>query len=204
MNEPSLLSDLLFIAIVVLVASFYVVALLRTSPAVAPGSGPKGLASVALVLGVSVVVPGVLAGAGLLDRYAPLPAPALLVVLLVTVCTISLGRSRAGQRLAVGVPLAVLISYQVFRAPLEVLLDQLYLEGVIPVEMTFAGRNFDIVSGLSAAVFAIFLVRGRVPRAVIPRLGMARPATPARRGRVALLWRGYRELPVASEQARRD
>ena len=141
--------------------------MLKTSPASAPGSRPRGLGLIVRVLAVSLVVPGVLAGAGLLNRYDPMPAPGLLLVLFVTLCTVGLALSDAGRRLAGGVPLAVLVGYQVFRVPLEVLLHRLYLEGVIPVEMTYEGRNFDIASGLSAAVLAVFLARGRVPAAVV-------------------------------------
>jgi len=167
MNQPSLLSDVLFIAIVVLVAAFFVAALLKTSPADHPGGGPRGLGLVVRVLSVSLVVPGVLAGAGLLNRYDPMPAPGLLLVLFVTICTVGLALSRAGERLATGIPLAVLVGYQVFRVPLEGLLHRLYLEGVIPVEMTYAGRNFDIVSGLTAAVLALLIAKGIAPRALV-------------------------------------
>lgn len=167
MNEPSGLSDVLFIAIVVLVAAFYVTALLKTSPGGGAGAGRGGLGLAALVLAVSLVVPGLLAAAGLLDSYDPMPAPALLVVLLVTIGTVLLAISSAGARLAAGVPLAVLVGYQVFRVPLEWLLHRLYLEGVIPVEMTYAGRNFDVVSGLTAAAVAVLLASGRSSRAVV-------------------------------------
>ncbi|MBM4182839.1 MAG: hypothetical protein FJ207_01285 [Gemmatimonadetes bacterium] len=167
MNEPSTLSDILFIAIVVPVAAFYVAAMLKTSPADAPGSRPKGLGLIVRVLVFSLVVPGVLAGAGRLERYDPVPPPVMLLVLFVTLCTVGLALSDAGKRLASGLPLAVLVGYQVFRVPLEWLLHRLYLEGVIPVEMTYEGRNFDIVSGLSSAVLAIFLARSRVPIAVV-------------------------------------
>ena len=167
MTEPSGLTDVLFIAIVVLVAAFYAAALMKTSPGGRAGAVRGGPGLVALVLGVSLVAPGLLAAAGLLDRYDPMPAPGLLVVLIVTIGTFLLAFSGAGSRLADGVPLAVLVGYQVFRVPLEWLLHRLYLEGVIPVEMTYAGRNFDIVSGLTAAVLAVLLAKGRGPRAVV-------------------------------------
>lgn len=167
MSEPSILSDVLFIAIVVLVAAFYVTALLKTSRGGGAGSGRGGIGLVMLVLAVSVVLPGLLAGAGLLDRFDPMPAPALLLVLIVTIGTFLLAFSSPGDRLADGVPLAVLVGFQVFRVPLEWLLHRLFREGVIPVEMTYAGRNFDVVSGLSAAVVAVLVASGRKSRAVV-------------------------------------
>ncbi len=167
MNEPSLLTDVLFIAIVVLVAAFYATAILRTTDAAEPASSTSGLDLAALVLALWLVAPGALAGLGLLDRYNPLPAPGLIVVLVVTIGTVALARSRAGERLATGLPLAVLVGYQVFRVPLEWLLHRLHLEGVIPVEMTYAGRNFDIVTGLTAAVLSVAIVKGCAPRLLV-------------------------------------
>jgi len=166
-GEPSVLSDVLFVAVVVLVAAFFVAALLKTAPAALGEGGSSGRALVAVVLLVSLVVPGALAGLGLLDRYDPLPAPGLIVVLVVSIGTVVLAFSAPGRRLAAGIPLAVLVGFQVFRVPVEVLLHRLYLEGVIPVEMTYAGRNFDIVSGLSAAALAALLAKGRGSRALV-------------------------------------
>lgn len=38
------------------------------------------------------------------------------------------------------------------RIPVEIVLFYIYTEGLIPVEMTFEGYNYDIISGLSAPV----------------------------------------------------
>lgn len=35
-----------------------------------------------------------------------------------------------------------------------------YVEGLMPVQMTYTGRNFDIVTGITAAMVAIWLARG--------------------------------------------
>lgn len=45
--------------------------------------------------------------------------------------------------------------FHVIRVPIELVLYGLYLEKLLPEEMTFAGRNFDIVIGLSAPVMAM-------------------------------------------------
>jgi hypothetical protein len=166
-GAPTLLSDVLFVAIVVLVAAFFVAALLKTAPAASGEVGSSGRALVAVVLLVSLVAPGALAGLGMLDRYDPLPAPGLIVVLVVSITTVVLAFSSAGGRVASGIPLAVLVGFQVFRVPLEVLLHRLHLEGVIPVEMTYAGRNFDVVSGLTAAVVAVLISTGRGSRMLV-------------------------------------
>jgi hypothetical protein len=115
-----------------------------------------------------LLVPGILAWRGMLDRYNPLPAPALLMVLVLTVITLTLTLSSVGGRLIACIGLPALVGFQAFRIPVEWLLHRLYQEGVIPVEMTYAGRNFDIVSGLTAAALGWWLARGgRSPGLVV-------------------------------------
>jgi hypothetical protein len=48
------------------------------------------------------------------------------------------------------VPLAVLVGVQGFRLPLELLMHRAYAEGLMPVQMSYSGRNFDIVTGTTA------------------------------------------------------
>jgi hypothetical protein len=51
-----------------------------------------------------------------------------------------------------------------FRAPLEVGLYALFAEKLLPEQMTFSGRNFDILVGLSAPVIALLMWKGRAPK----------------------------------------
>jgi hypothetical protein len=126
-------------------------------------------ASLGLLLGVVYVgVPAGLAGAGLLDRYNPLPAPALLLVLGITVLTVALTLTRLGGLVANAIPLAAVVALQAFRVAVELWLHRLYLEGVVPVQMTYAGRNFDIVSGVTGLLLGAWLLAGRpAPRGLV-------------------------------------
>ena len=47
---------------------------------------------------------------------------------------------------------------------MEVLLHRGYLAGIVPVQMTWSGRNFDILTGLTAIPLAILAARGQLPR----------------------------------------
>ncbi len=116
---------------------------------------------VGAVLLAYLAIPGALARAGALDRYAPLPPPPMLLLLALTLTTASLALSRHGARTAAAIPLAWLVLLQAFRIPVELLLHRLYLEGTIPVEMTYRGRNFDILSGLTGLVLGLWLLGGR-------------------------------------------
>lgn len=104
------------------------------------------------------------AASGALARFDERP-PALVIVLAVMVIlTLGLGLSKLGGRLAHGLPLAALIGFQGFRLPLELLMNQAAREGVMPVQMSFMGWNFDILTGTSAIVVAWLASRGKLPR----------------------------------------
>jgi hypothetical protein len=76
--------------------------------------------------------------------------------------------SPIGTRLASGVGLGAVVALQGFRVPVELLLHRLYVEGAVPIQMTYAGRNFDVISGVSGLILGIWLLRRRqVPRSVV-------------------------------------
>lgn len=90
-------------------------------------------------------------------------APPTMVLLLVAAFAIALGvgLSPVGGRLALGLPLAALVGVQAFRLPLELMMHRAYTEGLMPVQMSYSGYNFDIVTGATAIVVAGTLVAGR-------------------------------------------
>jgi hypothetical protein len=158
MPQASLFTATLFVAIVAVLAAIFVRAAVKTAPAGKRWSVP------ATVLAFWLVLPAVLALNGALDRYAPLPTPGVILFAALTIATVVLAFSGFGARLAAGVSLAALVGFQAFRIPLELALHALYSEGVIPIQMTYSGRNFDIVTGVLAVVLALLLRSGRAPR----------------------------------------
>jgi len=164
MNPPINLTAILFLLLVLVVVGAIRAAIRHACSDLAP-TARVGL-DIAL-LAVWIVIPGLLAKAGVLDRYAPLPAPALIVVALVTAFTVGLALSPIGGRLAATVPLAALVGFQAFRVPVELLLHRLFAEGLVPIQMTYLGRNFDVLSGISAALLAAWLAGGRRSRGLV-------------------------------------
>lgn len=62
-------------------------------------------------------------------------------------------------------PLTILTMIHVIRIPVELCLLWLYQSGQVPIEMTFEGRNFDILSGITAPIVYFLAFRnGRVNR----------------------------------------
>jgi hypothetical protein len=87
--------------------------------------------------------------------------PTMIFMLLVTlVLVIVVAASPVGRRLALGIPVAALVAYQGFRVLVELSMHKAYAEGLMPVQMSYSGRNFDIVSGVTALAVGIWLATG--------------------------------------------
>ncbi len=119
-------------------------------------------------LGVWLALSGVLAHSGWLGQFDARP-PHFLVFLAATLgLTFALAFSPLGTRVVERVGWAGLLGFQVFRVPVEWVLFQLHREGVAPVQMTFAGLNFDVLAGASAPLVAWLAARGWIgPRVVL-------------------------------------
>ena len=64
--------------------------------------------------------------------------------------------TRAGKRFMDGMDTGRLTLFHTIRIPVELILYWLFIEKKIPELMTFSGRNFDILSGLSAPLVYYF------------------------------------------------
>ncbi|MEP6847081.1 MAG: hypothetical protein ABI861_13805 [Panacibacter sp.] len=76
-------------------------------------------------------------------------APPLLAILMVFI-------TAKGRSFAMQADLSMLTLLSIVRIPVELVLYWLYVAKAIPQLMTFAGRNFDIISGIAA--IAVFFV----------------------------------------------
>lgn len=156
---PTTATAVLFAGLVLVTAALVARGLRRA--AVGPGA-------MAALLLAYLALPGFLAWRGTLDRYDPLPAPALLLFLGLGILTTALVFSPVGTRLAAGVSVGAVVALQGFRIPVELLLHRLCVEGAIPAAMTYAGRNFDIVAGFTGLLLGAWMLRGRqVSRGVL-------------------------------------
>ena len=116
------------------------------------------------VLGPWFIYVGVLGYLGVIANTAMFPpGVALIFVPVVAFLVLFILRvgSSAGARLALIFPLWVLIGTQAFRVGVELFIHQLWIEGLVPKMLTFAGANVDIYIGASAPVIAWLSMRGR-------------------------------------------
>jgi hypothetical protein len=68
--------------------------------------------------------------------------------------------SSARARTALAFPIWVLIGTQAFRVGIELFIHQLWIDGLVPKMLTFAGANVDIYIGASAPLIAWLSIRG--------------------------------------------
>jgi len=97
-------------------------------------------------------------------------------VVAILVLALALAYSTFGARVAEHVPLWALVAVQAFRLPLELAMHAMYTRGIMPVQMSYSGLNFDIVTGLTAIPVAALVARGwggRILVAVWNILGLA-------------------------------
>jgi hypothetical protein len=110
---------------------------------------------------------GVAAGRGALREWSRTPPPFMGLVVAVVLVSGALGFGPVGRRMARHVPLWLLVAVQAFRLPLELAMHGLYERGIMPVQMSYAGRNFDVLTGAGAILVAALLVTGRAGRALV-------------------------------------
>jgi len=107
------------------------------------------------------------AASGIFREWERTPPPfALLVVAIITLGLV-IAFSRFGTRVATAIPLWVLVLVQGFRLPLELAMHGMSTRGIMPVQMTYTGLNFDIVTGALAIVVGLLAAMGAVGRGVI-------------------------------------
>lgn len=70
-------------------------------------------------------------------------------------------RSSDGARVALAFPLWFILGAQTFRVIVELFLHQLWIDGLVPKMLTFAGANVDIYIGVSAPLISWLSTRGR-------------------------------------------
>lgn len=86
------------------------------------------------------------------------PGPALLIGPVFTILILIIVLP-AGRRLAVSLPVALLIGFQVFRVGGELTVTELYYQGLAPRLLTLPGGNIELLVALSAPIFAWIATR---------------------------------------------
>ncbi len=158
MRDPSSFLSIAFSALVLLVVAFAVRAIIgqRENGEKSTPFWPAWL--ILAWLGFS----GVIAASGLLSHFERFPPPVVPLILTGVATSLFLSSTGAGTRWISNWSLASIIGFQSFRLPLELLMHQAAREGVMPVQMSFAGLNYDILTGLLAVPLALGVMQGKL------------------------------------------
>jgi len=135
-------------------------------------AGTAGLlAAKSKQLGVGLLawlaVTGVAGWLGLVRDFHRLPPKMFVLLLVAVVLTVATALSRIGLRLVGEAGIVWLVGVQAFRIAVEIFLDWAHRVDLVPVQMTFEGRNWDVFSGVSAAGIAWLAAKKRAPRWLI-------------------------------------
>jgi hypothetical protein len=130
---------------------------------------PRTLAaSVAAGLIVWLAATAALAQSGFLSDWTARPPRWPLLPLTALGTFVLLGQTRTFRRLLAEVPPWQPVALQTFRLGVELAFWRLHVEGVAAVQVTFEGRNYDGLVGLTAPVVAAGIAFGRFgPRITI-------------------------------------
>jgi hypothetical protein len=102
----------------------------------------------------------VAAALGVIRQWNATPPPLLLLVLGIVALAVTIAFTSYGRRLVLGLPLWILVAAQSFRLPLELAMHEMSERGVMPVQMSYEGLNYDIVTGTTAVIVAVLVRAG--------------------------------------------
>lgn len=107
------------------------------------------------------------AQSGILSNWDQTPPPFAFLILAILALSGGIAWSPLGRRLAQFVPLWTLVAVQAFRLPLELAMHALATRGIMPEQMSYTGRNFDIFTGATAIVVSALVWSGHGGRKLV-------------------------------------
>ena len=124
---------------------------------------------VTLVAGIFLwlLVTAALSLSGFLSDFSTVPPRLLITIIIPLLAIIILMNQKVTGEIVRLIPLHTLVYLQVFRVFVEILLWALYEQNLLPVQMTFEGRNFDVISGLTAPLIGVLLQRQKISNTVV-------------------------------------
>ncbi|MBV6645206.1 MAG: hypothetical protein KI790_07140 [Cyclobacteriaceae bacterium] len=146
--------NLTFLAVVITTFAFFFYALISAAPE------RKNFTPtvVATFMAVWLFIVAILTFYDFLEDTTSIPPRLFIFVLPAFLLLIGLFAFPKVRAFFMKMPLTTLTYLHIIRVPVEIVLWWLSQEKMIPVEMTFEGSNYDILSGISAPFAGVFLV----------------------------------------------
>ena len=147
MDIPLYISFIFILTTILTLALFYRVCA-RVSPKIAN--------KILIGLAAWIALQGILSASDFYMKTNTMPPRLVLAFVPAFITIIYFLVTKKGQNFIDRMPLKDLTVIHICRVPVEIVLFWLYLNEQIPRSMTFEGRNFDILSGLTALPLAWF------------------------------------------------
>lgn len=108
---------------------------------------------------------------GIMNNFNFFPFNVAPVILVPLIVVLLFSFSKAVKEILLQLPHENIIKLQVFRFYVEVMLWALFASALLPVQMTFEGRNFDVITGVTAVLlttrFSGFVLIEKLPKVVL-------------------------------------
>jgi len=128
----------------------------------------RGIAiGAAIVIAILMIGEYALASSGVLHEWTRRPPPLMPAAAAPILLALAVAFSGLGRRIAATASFAAIVGMQAFRLPLELLMHRAAATGLMPVQMSYTGWNFDIITGTLAIVVAWIALRSRHSRGVV-------------------------------------
>ena len=116
-----------------------------------------------LTLAISIFVmtgSAVIAINGKLTDFNSFPPPMVIMILGLVVMSFVMGLSPLGRTVVEKRSLIVLVGFQAFRFPLELIMHRASEFKIMPIQLSYSGFNFDIITGLTGLLLFILIRSG--------------------------------------------
>lgn len=113
------------------------------------------------------LITGLLSLSGFLSDFSTFPPKLMIVLIVPLVVILWTVSSKAVEEILKHTPAETIIWLQSFRIPVEILLWMLFVDNLAPIQMTFEGRNLDILSGITAPLIAFLVFRKKSSRPLV-------------------------------------
>jgi hypothetical protein len=108
------------------------------------------------------IATSILSWSGVLSDFSTFPPKLIIVLIIPLITVIWLVRTKEVKEILIHTPPESIIWIQSFRIVVEILLWRLFVDNLAPIQMTFEGRNFDILSGLTALLVAYLVANKKI------------------------------------------
>lgn len=127
----------------------------------------KVLTGTIIALVAWAIITAALSVSGFLSDFSTFPPKLVIVVIIPLIAILWAVSTKTVKEVLKHTPSETLVLLQSFRIFVEILLWMLFLDNLAPIQMTFDGRNFDVLSGVTAPLIAFLISRRRLSRMLL-------------------------------------